>query len=252
MRRSVVRIWTLMGVLGLAIGCQSEPSSTPPESLAPASMARVGTIDDRYQSYNVEMLEVTGGKLWKPYGPELDAALEQGPPPTTSAESDTPSGMNPALYQYRPPLDLTNARLRKLAAALGPAYVRVSGTWANTTYFPETDQAPAEPPPGFIGVLTRQQWKGVVDFSNAVDAGMVTSFSTGVGTRDPSGAWTPDQARRWIEYTESVVNTLAAAEFMNEPTAAAMGGAPEGYDAADYGRDFNSEISSSGLRPTRR
>ena len=41
-----------------------------------------------------------------------------------------------------PPIDLTNARLRKLAAALGPAYVRVSGTWANTTYFPTSDKAP--------------------------------------------------------------------------------------------------------------
>ena len=27
--------------------------------------------------------------------------------------------MNPALYQYRPPIDLTNARLRKLATGLG-------------------------------------------------------------------------------------------------------------------------------------
>ena len=35
--------------------------------LAPSSMKRVGTIDDRYQSYNVEMLEVTGGRFWKPY-----------------------------------------------------------------------------------------------------------------------------------------------------------------------------------------
>jgi hypothetical protein len=43
--------------------------------------------------------------------------------------------MDPALYRQRPPIDLTNPRLRKLAAALGPAYVRVSGTWANTTYF---------------------------------------------------------------------------------------------------------------------
>ena len=43
--------------------------------------------------------------------------------------------MSPDLYQYRPPIDLSNARLRKLAAALGPAYVRVSGTWANTDLF---------------------------------------------------------------------------------------------------------------------
>jgi hypothetical protein len=199
-------------------------------------MARVGVIDERYQSYNVEMLEVTGGKFWKPYGPELEALLRQPAPAT--APGSTPAGMNPALYQYRPPIDLTNTRLRKLASALGPAYVRVSGTWANTTYFPESDQAPPKPPAGFMGVLTRAQWKGVIDFANAVDARIVTSFANGVGTRDAAGAWTPEQARRWIEYTRLAGGQIAAAEFMNEPTLAAMGGAPAGYDAAAYGRDF--------------
>jgi hypothetical protein len=179
---------------------------------------------------------VTGGKFWKPYGPELQALLRQ--PPPAAAPGDTPAGMNPALYQYRPPIDLTNRRLRKLASALGPAYVRVSGTWANTTYFPESDQAPAAPPAGFMGVLARPQWKGVIDFANAVDARIVTSFANGAGTRDGAGAWTPGQARRLIEYTRSAGGRIAAAEFMNEPTLAAMGGAPAGYDAAAYGRDF--------------
>jgi hypothetical protein len=208
-------------------------------SIAPARMARVASVDERYQSYNVEMLEVTGGKFWKPYGPELDAILNGGTPTDTSAPAgDTPGGMDPRLYQYRPPIDLANARLRRLAAALGPAYVRVSGTWANTTYFAPTDDALATPPPGFGAVLTRQQWKGVVDFANAVNAGIVTSFATGVGTRDAAGVWTPDHARRWMEYTKSVGGTIAAAEFMNEPNLAAMGGAPRGYDATAYGRDF--------------
>ena len=90
-------------------------------SIDPAKLPRVGTVDERYQSYNVEMLEVTGGKFWRPYGPELEAALKQPAPSATPSESgDTPTGMNPALYQYRPPIDLTNKRLRKLAAALGP------------------------------------------------------------------------------------------------------------------------------------
>lgn len=31
---------------------------------------------------------------------------------------------------------------------------------------------------------------------------------------------------------------IAAAEFMNEPTCAAMGGAPKGYNATDYARDI--------------
>jgi heparanase len=204
----------------------------------PSSMARVGTIDERFQSYNVEMLEVTGGKFWKPYGPELAALLRQPPPAAAPSGGDTPAGMNPALYQYRPPIDLTNRRLRKLASALGPAYVRVSGTWANTTYFPASDQAPATPPAGFMGVLARPQWKGLIDFANAVDAQIVTSFANGAGTRDAAGGWTPEQARRWIEYTRSAGSRIAAAEFMNEPTLAAMGGAPASYDASAYGRDF--------------
>ena len=163
--------------------------------LTPSTMARVGTVDERYQSYNVEMLEVTGGKFWKPYGPELDAILKQPAPAPAPTSGDTPAGMNPALYQYRPPIDLTNRRLRKLAAALGPAYVRTSGTWANTTYFPDSDTAPKTPPAGFNGVLTRQQWKGLVDFANAVDAGIVTSFATSVGTRDAEASGRPRRRR---------------------------------------------------------
>lgn len=206
--------------------------------LTPSAMPRVGTVDERYQSYNVEMLEVTGGRFWRPYGPELEAALRQPAPAPAASGSDTPSGMNPALYEYRPPLDLASARLRRLAAALGPAYVRVSGTWANTTYFPATERAPETPPAGFAGVLTQGQWRGVIDFAKAVDAEIVTSFATGTGTRDAAGAWTPDLAKRWLDFTRSAGGRIAAAEWMNEPTLAAMGGAPAGYDAAAYGRDF--------------
>jgi hypothetical protein len=46
-------------------------------SLTPTNMPKIGTVDERYQSYNVEMLEVTGGKFWRPYGPELEAALRR-------------------------------------------------------------------------------------------------------------------------------------------------------------------------------
>ena len=133
--------------LGGAAGQPGAPREVAMASLAPTTMARVGTVDERYQSYNIEMLEVTGGKFWKPYGPELDAILKQ--PTSTAAPTgsgDAPAGMDPALYQYLPPLDLTNRRLRTLAAALGPAYVRSSGTWANTTYFPDSDIAPKSPP----------------------------------------------------------------------------------------------------------
>ena len=121
--------------------------------------------------------------------------------------------------------------------------MRVSGTWANTTYFAESDDAPATPPNGFRAVLSRERWKAVIDFAHAVNAEIVTSMATSPGVRDAAGRWQSDQARRLFAYTRSVGGRIAAAEFMNEPTLAAMGGAPDGYDAAAYGRDFKAFVA---------
>ena len=200
----------------------------------PSKMQRIGTVDERFQSYNVEMLEVTGGKFWKPYS----SLAKQAATPAAPSGGLTPAGMDPNLYEYRAPLNLANARLRKMAEALGPAYIRVSGTWANTTYFQnKPGPAPKTPPAGFDGVLTQEQWKGVVDFAKAVDAKIVTSFATSPGVRDNSGLWTPIEADKFLAYTRSVGGEIAAAEYMNEPTLASMGGAPKGYDVAAYARD---------------
>lgn len=118
-------VWLISILLAAPAGSASLAGEL---SVMPASMARVGTVDERYQSYNIEMVEVTGGEFWKPYGPER--GVQAAHPP------NTPGGKNSNLFQYRPPIDLTNARLRELASALAPAYLRVSGTWANTTYLP--------------------------------------------------------------------------------------------------------------------
>jgi heparanase len=239
MRKNVyfgVCVSAMLLILG-GVACSKAPRTSSADAIVPSNMPRIGTVDDRFQSYNVEMVEVTGGRFWKPYA-DIDAILKKRESPKGSG-SNQPAGMSPDLYQYRPPIDLSKARLRKLAAALGPAYVRVSGTWANTTYFQNSDKPAAKTPPeGFNGVLTRQQWNGVVDFAHAVDAKIVTSFATSPGTRNAAGVWTPDQARQLLAYTKSIGGTIAAAEFMNEPTFAAMGGAPKGYDAAGYGRDI--------------
>ncbi len=204
-------------------------------SLDPAKMPAIGTVDERFQSYNIEMVEVIGGRFWKPYGSNTSESKAQEPAPQAGF---TPAGIDPNLYRYRAPIDLSNPRLRKLAGALSPAYVRVSGTWANSAYFQDSENAaPANAPSGFSGVLTRAEWKGVIDFSHAVNAEIVTSVATGPGSRDAQGVWTSDQARQLFEYTKSAGGRIAASEFMNEPTYAAMGGAPKGYDAASFGRD---------------
>ena len=209
----------LVLMLGAPAFAQSNPSAMP----------KIGTVDPRFQSYNVEMVEVIGGRFWKPYASTKPAEKPAGGTP----------GIDPSLYEQRTPIDLSNPRLRMLAAALGPAYIRVSGTWANTVYFQDSDApALAAPPEGFGGVLTRREWKGVIDFSKAVDARLITSFATSMGTRDAAGVWTPAEATKFVNYTHSIGGSIAAAEFMNEPTFAAMAGAPPGYDGAAYGRDF--------------
>ena len=80
-----------------AAGAIAAATPTFGQSVDPGAMPRVGAVDERYQSYNVEMLEVTGGKFWRPYGPELTAALRE-PAPAKTSSGDTPAGMNPALY----------------------------------------------------------------------------------------------------------------------------------------------------------
>lgn len=207
-------------------------------SITPDRMPKIATVNERFQSYNVEMIEVTGGRFWKAYKDYRASKDLHKTPSATSRAGPTPAGMDPNMYQYRPPIDLANPKLRKLAAALGPAYVRVSGTWANTVYFQDSDAPPPKSPPeGFGGVLTRKEWKGVIDFVRAVDGELMTSFATGAGNRNPEGVWVPKEADRWLAFTKSAGGQIAATEFMNEPTYAAMGGAPKGYDAAMYARD---------------
>src|ERR1700675_918123 len=145
-------------------------------SLDPGKMAAIGTVDERFQSYNIEMVEVIGGRFWKPYGNTTNKNKAKDSAPR---DGFTPAGKDPNLYRYRAPIDLSNPRLRKLAEALSPAYVRVSGTWANSAYFHDSENAaPANTPSGFSGILTRPEWKGVIEFSHVVNAEIVTSVAT--------------------------------------------------------------------------
>jgi hypothetical protein len=218
------------------------PRVSKPVAMSPERFPRLATVDDRYQSYNVEMAEITGGAFWKPYGKE-SAAAERPRAGIALAASAESSGADfyARLKTEMPPIDLSNANLRKLAAALGPVYVRASGNAADSVYFHDAEDAPPKAPPkGFGSVLTRQQWKGLVDFARAVDGKIVTSFAVAGGTRDANGRWTPEQARKFISYTKSLGGDIAAAEFFNEPTLGpqGIGGLPPDYSAADFARDF--------------
>lgn len=216
----------VLSVLSLSAGSDAQTPGGATK-LNPAKMVVIGAVDDRFQSYNVEMIQVMGGKWWAPY----EAAATNAAPAS--------GGFANAPMRYRVPADLAAPKLRKLAAALSPAYVRVTDTWANTVYFQDNDAAETmTPPPGFKAVITRRQWKGVIDFANALDTKIVTSFSIGAGVRDANGVWTPSEATKLLSYFKRAGGHIAAAEFFNEPNLGVVSGTPKGYDATAYGRDF--------------
>ena len=66
-----------------------------PRSTVPSAMPRIGTIDQRYQAYNIEMVEVTGGKFWKPYS-SLSSSVQR----KSGAEGgDTPVGIDSEFFR---------------------------------------------------------------------------------------------------------------------------------------------------------
>jgi len=50
-----------------SLSCSRAQESSKAGSIDTANMPRACTVDERFQSYNVEMIEVTGGRFWKPY-----------------------------------------------------------------------------------------------------------------------------------------------------------------------------------------
>jgi hypothetical protein len=213
MRKTLLAATALVALTAAAPAPNSGPTSAP---LGLSRLAKVATVDARYQAYNIEMVEVTGGRFWAPYGGPADER-----------------------YGQRPPIDLTDARLIALAKALGPSLLRVSGTWSNNTYLEAEGEHLSAPPAGFVQVLTRDQWKNVVAFSRTVDAPIVTSFAVSNGTRTPDGVWTPVQAQRLVDLTREAGGTIRAAEFFNEanmPSAAPQ--MPKGYTADNYAAEF--------------
>lgn len=218
-------LWLLASTMGACIHA-SILSATPADEaivVQPRTLPYVRTTDERFQSYQIGFSHLTGGETWKAF----DAL--GGQPGKSIADVREP----------RTPTDLTNRRLRNLTSALAPFYLRYSGTTANNVYFHD-DDAPrlAAPPPGFKAMLTRQRWREALDFADAVNAKVVTSFAISAGVRDSDHNWTSAMAAPWMAYTRSIGREVYAAELYNEPNAPEYPELPKGYSAGQFGRDY--------------
>ena len=202
--------------------------------------------DPRLVSYNIEMAEVTGGTFWKRYTPAQIAGADEVPAPKLPEDasgsgfsmSDMLGGAS-VLMEERPPIDLSQPRLRTLAAAIGPSWVRVSGSWATGTYFDYDGRAGGVPPEGYRAVLTRAQWEGVLDFVRVVGGRLLVSVAVVPGLGNAAckklggtGAWDPGQVRRLLNAATRYGVPVSAVEFANEPNISfldAPGYVPKGY-----------------------
>ena len=138
------------------------------------TLQQLRVVDARLVSYDVEMAEVTGGAFWRAYTPAQIAGEEE-----FELKKGTGGQMmdKNALMQYYDPINLYDEKLRKLAKEIGPAWVRVSGTWATKTYYDFDGHTGGTVPEGYDAVLTRAQWLGVLDFCKEIGAKLLISVA---------------------------------------------------------------------------
>ena len=201
-------------------------------TLNPDKLTALREIDERLVSYNIEMTEVTGGTFWKAYTEAQVDGTEEFP-----VIKDWTNMGN--LQQWYDPIDTTNPRLIKLAKELGTAWVRVSGTWANKTYYDFDGKCNGKVPEGFQNVLTKEQWLHLLDFVKAIDGKLLVSIANCPGIHAADEPMPFDQAELLFKTSKEYGVPISAAEFTNEPNLIALSGLPRGYTAADHARDHD-------------
>lgn len=189
-------------------------------------------IDERLVSYNVEMTEVTGGTFWKAYTDAQIDGTEEFP-----VIKDWSNMGN--LQQWYNPIDTKNPRLIKLARELGTAWVRVSGTWANKTYYDFDGKCDGKVPRGFQNLLTKDQWLSLLDFVRAVNGKLLVSIANCPGIHSADEPMPFEQAELLFRTSKEYGVPISAAEFTNEPNLIALSGLPVGYTAEDHARDHD-------------
>ena len=189
-------------------------------------------MNPRLISYNVEMTEVTGGTFWKAYTEAQVDGTEEFP-----VIKDWSNMGN--LQQWYDPIDTKNPRLIKLAKDLGTAWVRVSGTWANKTYYDFEGKCNGKVPEGFQNLLTKEQWLNLLDFVKAVDGKLLVSIANCPGIHSADEPMPFEQADLLFRTSKEYGVPISAAEFTNEPNLIAVSGLPQGYTAEDHARDHD-------------
>lgn len=177
----------------LLCSCGGEEGGEPPPA-GPQMAVTVdftGTIaelDEKFISFSVDASQLAGGNWWSPEG-------------TT---------------EIVPPYDFERPRLRRLAAELAPAYLRLGGSEADVIFYNLSDPPLDTIPEPYTLEMTREIFDRACDFAREGGHEIFFTLNAGPGPRDQEGRWTPDQARELIEYAKSVSCPVTVWELGNE------------------------------------
>ena len=200
--------------------------------LNPGELKELRKVDECLLSYNVEMTEITGGTFWKSYTQAQVEGTEEFPPITDWVNMTN-------LLEWFGPIDTTNPKLIKLAKELGPVWVRVSGGWANKTYYDFDGHTNGQVPEGYQSILTKEQWVNLLHFVKAVDGKLLVSFANCPGNHKAGQPWDPAQAKLLMDTSREFGVPVSAVEFTNEPNMIMTLGFGPNYTAEDFSREHD-------------
>jgi heparanase len=196
---TILILMSRFGVWGSVLALTSVLVASP-EPARPSLPSRVrvridpqhlaAEVDERFLSFAIDTAQVVGGEFWAPPS-EAQGLLRTS-----------------AVRRY----DFARPRLRRLAAALAPAYLRIGGTDADRTAYFEAGR-------GARWVLTRERWDEVNEFARALDLRLAFTLNAGPGARDGDGNWDPASARALIAYTREKAYPVDVWELGNEVNA---------------------------------
>jgi hypothetical protein len=187
------------------------------------SMTPITKVDPRFLSFSIDISVLAGGFWWE-------------------GSTGTQRGLGTERVD---PLDLTQAKLDKLVAALGPAYVRVGGSEADKVhYFTSLKTIPTHLSSHTLE-LTQEMWQNLHDFCQRNDLSLMFTMKYGLFERREQGAWQAEEMERLLLHCQANQQTIDILELGNELNAYwAFHGFTSQPSAKNLAKDYDTFIRS--------
>jgi len=113
-------------------------------------------------------------------------------------------------------VNLADPTLRRLAAAIGPSYLRVGGTDADRVVYDLRSSPTPSVVANGVKTITAARWGELADFATAIDFQLMFTLNFGPASRDENGDWDPDSASALVAHARRRGDPVAVWEAGNE------------------------------------